>query len=138
MYLPVIDTLAMTTTADIVAARRARLRAWIDQHYAGVQRNFVDATKINQGELSALLTSKSFGEKKARALEIQARMPDGYLVSPLVEPSALPAPPAPGPALSPDALRLAQVYDHASPAQRAAFDALARGYEDAGAGKTKP
>ncbi len=50
--------------------------------------------------------------------------------------SASPAPPAP--ALSPDALRLAQVYDHASPAQRAAFDALARGYEDAGAGKTKP
>lgn len=53
-----------------------------------------------------------------------------------------PAPPAPAaapaPALSPDALRLAQVYDHASPAQRAAFDALARGYEDAGAGKTKP
>lgn len=47
-----------------------------------------------------------------------------------------PAPPAP--ALTPDALRLAQVYDHASPAQRAAFDALARGYEDAGAGKTKP
>jgi len=36
-----------------------------------------------QGELSALLGSKSFGENKASNLETQAGMPAGYLVSPL-------------------------------------------------------
>lgn len=74
----------MASTADIVAARRARLRAWIDERHAGVQQGFIAATGINQGELSALLGSKSFGEKKARALELAAKMPDGYLVAPLV------------------------------------------------------
>lgn len=68
---------------DIVTARRARLRAWIADHYQGVQRLFIDATGINQGELSGLLNAKSFGEKRARKLELQAGMPHNFLVSPL-------------------------------------------------------
>lgn len=71
----------------IVALRRANLSKWIDAHYYGVQQSFVDETGINQGELSALLgkkrTKKSFGEKKARAIEIQAGMPTDYLDTPV-------------------------------------------------------
>lgn len=68
----------------IVANRRARLRQWIDEHCGGSQAQFIATTadgdkQINQGELSGLLRSKSFGEKKARALERQAGMPSGYL-----------------------------------------------------------
>lgn len=66
-------------TIDVVTRRRANLRAWIDDNYDGAQARFVDDTGINQGELSGLLRSKSFGEKKARALEIEARMPPDWL-----------------------------------------------------------
>ncbi|MEQ7866546.1 S24 family peptidase [Xanthomonas sp. WHRI 8393] len=71
-----------STDPTIVALRRARLRAWIDDRHAGVQASFVGAVGINQGELSGLLNGKkSFGEKKARSLEQAAGMPSGYLDS---------------------------------------------------------
>jgi len=73
------------TDTPIVAARRARLKAWIDDKFGGVLASFIAQTKINQGELSALLKDKSFGEKKAAKLEKQARMPPGYLVQPLTD-----------------------------------------------------
>lgn len=69
----------MTTDTPVVACRRRRLGEWIDTHFGGVQAEFVAATGINQGELSGLLRTKSFGEKKARSLECQAKMPAGYL-----------------------------------------------------------
>lgn len=72
----------MIPTSDIVEARRRRLREWIALHHGGVQKAFIDATGINQGELSALLKDKSFGEKRARSIERMAHMPPGYLVSP--------------------------------------------------------
>ena len=64
--------------------RRQQLRRWIAQYCNGRQSIFIastnDGTKqINQGELSALLRNKSFGERKARSLEKQAGMPTGYL-----------------------------------------------------------
>lgn len=77
------DLRAMTAhDSPIVAARRQRLQEWIEANYEGKQTLFISATGINQGELSGLLRSKSFGEKKAEALEQQAKMPIGYLVYP--------------------------------------------------------
>lgn len=67
----------------IVANRRARLNAWIDQYCDGKQALFIERTDINQGELSALLKQKSFGEKKARSLEEKAGMPKNWLDLPL-------------------------------------------------------
>ena len=64
---------------DLVANRRNRLKEWIDQRYVGSQAKMVEDIGINQGELSGLLKSKSFGEKKARSLEDQAGMPYSYL-----------------------------------------------------------
>ena len=72
----------MSTTGpndDDVENRRAQLLRWIEEHYGGVRARFVEATEINQGELSGLLSKKSFGEKRARSLEIQAGMPPKYL-----------------------------------------------------------
>lgn len=73
----------MPADTPLVAARRIALREWIDTHYAGKQAAFIAVAKINQGELSGLLQSKSFGEKKAAKLERASKMPDGYLVNPL-------------------------------------------------------
>jgi SOS-response transcriptional repressor LexA len=64
---------------DTVQKRRSRLRGWIDLKCEGSQARFVEVTGINQGELSGLLKTKSFGEKKARTLEIHAGMPPMYL-----------------------------------------------------------
>lgn len=76
-----------------VAARRARLQQWIDERHGGKQADFIAATQINQGELSALLKGKSFGEKKAGTIEAVAGMPEGYLVHPLTPlPTASSAP----------------------------------------------
>lgn len=75
--------------SPIVAARRKRLQAWITDNF-GSQAAFVAATGINQGELSGLLKSKSFGEKRAAAIETAANMPTGHLVTPL-SPSPLQA-----------------------------------------------
>lgn len=44
--------------------RRRNLRQWIADKYGGQQTRFAEAIAINQGELSALLKNKSFGEKK--------------------------------------------------------------------------
>ena len=63
----------------ITDLRRRNLRQWIDERYGGQQCRFVEATAINQGELSALLKNKSFGEKKARKLEATAAMPAMWL-----------------------------------------------------------
>lgn len=65
----------------LVALRRARLQQWIDERFGGKQADFVRATSINQGEVSLLLKSKSFGEKRAASLEAAAGMPPGYLSS---------------------------------------------------------
>jgi len=69
--------------AEIVRARRRRLNDWIRDNYEGSRPAFIDATGINQGELSGLLREKSFGEKRARTIEQLAKMPEGYLVNPL-------------------------------------------------------
>lgn len=66
--------------------RRKRLRQWIDMHFGGSQIAFIASTndgekQMNQGELSALLRDKSFGEKRARSLELQSNMPAMYLDS---------------------------------------------------------
>ncbi|TAN86146.1 MAG: hypothetical protein EPN14_00550 [Gallionella sp.] len=58
--------------------RRKRLRQWINDNY-GSQAAFIEKTGINQGELSGLLRNKSFGEKKARNLELLAGMPSKWL-----------------------------------------------------------
>ncbi|WOB24775.1 MULTISPECIES: S24 family peptidase [Xanthomonas] len=81
------------TTADtpLVALRRARLQQWINDHHDGKQADFVRAASINQGELSLLLKSKSFGEKRAAALEKAAGMPTGYLSSAGADPTAVSA-----------------------------------------------
>ena len=69
---------------DIVAHRRARLRLWIDTHFNTSQSAFIadcalHGHELNQGEISGLLKKKSFGEKRARSLEISARMSPGWL-----------------------------------------------------------
>jgi len=76
----------------IVKARRERLREWIDTHYNGSRSAFIQATSISHGELSGLLRTKSFGERRAGSLEKIAGMPPGYLVSPLAETATLPEP----------------------------------------------
>jgi hypothetical protein len=81
----------MARDTDKVAARRERLKRWIDTRFNGSQAAFLAAalargTPINQGELSALLASKSFGERRAANLEKQAAMPPGYLADPLHDP----------------------------------------------------
>lgn len=70
--------------SPVVANRRSQLQRWIDIHHGGSQKSLIAHTndgkrQLNQGELSGLLKNKSFGEKKARALETQAGMPAGYL-----------------------------------------------------------
>lgn len=74
----------LTAEDPIVANRRARLRAWIDAHFGGSHTLFIASTndgkkQLNQGELSALLKSKTFGERRARSLELMAHMPLRYL-----------------------------------------------------------
>lgn len=76
-------TLPKTESMEI-ALRRRRLRQWIDDHFEGSQVRFLaDCAKrgheMNQGELSGLLSQKSFGEKKARKLEAAAEMPPFFL-----------------------------------------------------------
>ena len=66
--------------------RREQLRRWINHWFGGNQTAFIASTndgerQVNQGELSGLLKTKSFGEKRARSLELQAHMPRGYLDS---------------------------------------------------------
>ena len=70
-----------------IANRRARLREWIDTHFGGSLTLFIASTnngekQMNQGELSALLRNKTFGERRARSLELMAHMPPRYLEGP--------------------------------------------------------
>lgn len=78
----------MTKTPQIdsetQANRRRQLQRWIDEKFNGLQSAFIASTndgnkQLNQGELSALLRTKSFGERRAASLEAQAHMPKGYL-----------------------------------------------------------
>jgi hypothetical protein len=60
------------------------LRRWISDRFGDSQARFIEdcagrGHEINQGELSGLLNKKSFGEKKARSLELAAGMPARYL-----------------------------------------------------------
>lgn len=63
---------------EIVDTRRARLAQLIRERYES-QADFVAKTGINQGEVSALLKNKSFGEKKARKIEADCGLPTGWL-----------------------------------------------------------
>lgn len=109
---------------DDVENRRAQLRLWINAHFDGVQAKFVEATDINQGELSGLLKTKSFGEKRARRLEIQAGMPPKYLERRAAPPShvgwkAEEPPPAKSPHHEWPFKRVSrQQYEQLTPAQR--------------------
>jgi len=78
--------------SPIVKARRERLQEWIDTHYGGSRSAFIQAASIHHGELSGLLRTKSFGERRAESLEKAAGMPPGYLVSPLIETTPVPSP----------------------------------------------
>ncbi|HFF3031952.1 TPA: helix-turn-helix transcriptional regulator [Stenotrophomonas maltophilia] len=79
-----------------VAARRARLKAWIDENFGGSRKAFLEDVasrghRLDGTEVSNLQRgNKSFGEVKAAQYEIAAGMPDGYLVSPLMTEGALP------------------------------------------------
>lgn len=59
--------------------RRLRLAQLIKEKYEDKQSVFVAETGENQGEVSALLKNKSFGEKKARKIEEKCGMPAGWL-----------------------------------------------------------
>jgi phage repressor protein C with HTH and peptisase S24 domain len=63
---------------EIVDIRRARLAQLIRERYES-QADFVSKTGYNQGEVSALLKNKSFGEKKARKIETDCGLPAGWL-----------------------------------------------------------
>jgi len=83
-----------TETERVVANRRRQLQRWIDDRHNGVKVSFIESTndgtrQINQGEVSALLKTKSFGEKRARSLEVLAGMPTRYLESDLSPAEAL-------------------------------------------------
>jgi len=60
---------------EIQDVRRYRLKQLIADRYAGSQAKLVEETGENQGEISALLRTKSFGEKKARKLEQKLGLP---------------------------------------------------------------
>lgn len=62
---------------DTIANRRARLAELISRF--GSQANFCRQTGENQGEISALLREKPFGEKKARKLERLGGVAPGWL-----------------------------------------------------------
>jgi hypothetical protein len=63
---------------EIQDIRRARLAQLIQERYGNSQARFVDETGENQGEVSGLLRTKSFGERKARKLEAKCNLPAGW------------------------------------------------------------
>ena len=78
----------LPTDDPAITNRRARLRLWIDTHFGGSHTLFLASTnngekQMNQGELSALLRNKTFGERRARSLEAMAHMPARYLDTPM-------------------------------------------------------
>jgi hypothetical protein len=65
---------------DIQEIRRARLKAWIANHYDGNVSQFAEAAKRPQPRIADVLAGrKKFGEKLARAIEIDAKIPPWYL-----------------------------------------------------------
>ncbi|KPN70967.1 bifunctional 3,4-dihydroxy-2-butanone-4-phosphate synthase/GTP cyclohydrolase II [Neisseria sp. 83E34] len=64
---------------NLTDQRRKNLRLWINRLHQGRQSLFAAETGINQGELSALLKNKPFGERKARKIEQSAGMPAMWL-----------------------------------------------------------
>lgn len=58
--------------------RRVRLAQLIAERYKS-QADFVALTGESQSEVSGLLKTKSFGEKKARKLEEKCGLPTGWL-----------------------------------------------------------
>ena len=63
---------------ETIDIRRLRLAQLISERYES-QADFVAKTGYNQGEVSALLKTKSFGEKKARRIEVDCGLPVGWL-----------------------------------------------------------
>lgn len=115
----------------MVLARRQALAHWIKTKFGGSQAAFIESTspKINQGEVSGLLRNKSFREKRAEALERQAKMPEGYLVRAEVRASEAIQPshktPSSEPAalgLSPDAQQLVELIRQADTSQSITSD----------------
>lgn len=109
------DNPEMTDTAE-VANRRARLRQLIKSPAYGTQAKFVFETGENQGEISALLNKKSFGEKKARSLEVKCKLPKGWLDIPIGQ--DLDFPPAPEETADRKAARLRAIYQTLDPARQ--------------------
>lgn len=71
--------------SPVVAARRKKLREWIDDKFAGVALRFATAAGMPQSQVQDMLDGrKSFGEKVAAAVEAKSvpRMPENYLVRP--------------------------------------------------------
>jgi hypothetical protein len=64
---------------EIQDTRRKRLALLIEQKFDGSQAKFVEHTGENQGEVSGLLRSKSFGERKARKIEAKCDLPKFWL-----------------------------------------------------------
>ena len=118
----------------LVSNRRRRLRKLIDEKY-GSQAGFVRTTGENQGEVSDLLKSKSFGEKKARSLEVKCGLPEGWLD---VDEDAALAPPGAGTRpqpeghapewMAPEAFELLTLYYSAQPDGRAEIMNTARDF----------
>lgn len=65
---------------EIQDIRRARLAELIQRY--GSQAKFIDETGENQSEISRLLRDKSFGERKARKLEVKCNLPSGWFDRP--------------------------------------------------------
>ena len=82
----------MPSPINIAELRRRNLREWINRLHQGRQIDFVSATGINQGELSALLKNKPFGERKARKIEHSAGMPALWLDTDHSSPTSAPQP----------------------------------------------
>ena len=80
----------MPSPINITELRRRNLREWINRLHQGRQIDFVSATGINQGELSALLKNKPFGERKARKIEHSAGMPALWLDTDHSQPASAP------------------------------------------------
>lgn len=68
----------MSTAQKEVDNRRRQLRKWINDHFPNTAA-FVARYQLNQGEISGLLKTKSFGSRKARNLEEAVGMPFRYL-----------------------------------------------------------
>ena len=82
----------MPSPINITELRRRNLHEWINRLHQGRQIDFVSATGINQGELSALLKNKPFGERKARKIEHSAGMPALWLDTDHRSPASAPQP----------------------------------------------